>query len=350
MYQRSYVFFLIIVISSLLLEYECFRRLPKYNRLLRSSSIHRDVHELIRSTTLLFAQAPIQNTAGSDALGFSSSLSTTKGFRLDTQIIFGSNAIEHGVNLIEERTQNVLLLSGWNNARLDPILWELEPRGFKFEVCSISEEPTCKNIHDVIAAASRCNCGAIIAMGCGSVMDTAKLATMLINSHEHIGSLAAMSPTDLETYLISSNGKESQRAILDKVLLVTVPALPSLGAELSDVVALRMITEMPNEVKNKEETSEQEHFSESSVPLLYMVEDEMVTVQIPQTSHPTQHGNREIRKVYIQSVHPDLSLVQPSLTYRAPMELVHDRLIALIATSIDIILSDPGKATGTVQP
>ena len=76
------------------------------------------------------------NTGGSDSLGFSSSLSS-QGFRLNTQIIFGSNAIEHGVNLIEERTQKVLLVSGWNGARLDPILWELEPRGFKLDLCSV---------------------------------------------------------------------------------------------------------------------------------------------------------------------------------------------------------------------
>ena len=263
----------------------------------------------------LFAHPPLTSTlstGGSDALGFSSSLSN-KGFRLDTQVIFGSNAIEHGINLLEERTQNILLVSGWNGARSDPLLWELEPRGFTLSVCNVSEEPTCETLHEVIAAALQCNCGAIIAMGCGSVIDTAKLATMLINTVDNSGRLAEMSPADLETYLLSNNVMGHSQAIIEqRVFLVTVPALPSMGAELSDVVALRKIRERDTDGSNK--------FSTLS-------------------SHRL---GSELCKTYVNAVCPDLSLVQPSLTYRAPMEMVHDRLIALIATSIDIILSDPG--------
>lgn len=339
----SYSLRLVIVTSLSLLVCECFRNSPHW----KNSLIYRKSYESTQLTTLVYSRAltSTPNTAGSDALGFSSNLST-KRFQLETQVIFGSNAIEHGINLIEEKTRNILLLSGWNNARLDPVLWELEPRGFQLHVCSISEEPTCENILQIIAAALQCNCGAIIAMGCGSVLDSAKLATMLINSHEDIESLANMSPIGLEEYLVCYNEREYHKPDLCRVLLVTVPALPSMGAELSDIVALKKIIWQPNAVQNKDEMDN----SAYSVAPLLLVDEEQLIGAIPQQEsvYVAQPKNRDICKMYVRAVNPDLSLVQPSLTYRAPMELVHDRLIALLATSIDIILSDPGKVIATV--
>ena len=346
-YQYSYALRLVIVISLSLLVCECFQNSPIFDSHWRNSPLHRKSYESTKSTTLVYSRAltSIPKNAGSDALGFSSTLSTKK-FQLETQIIFGSNAIEHGINLIEERTQNVLLLSGWNNARLDPILWELEPRGFQLQVCSISEEPTCENILQVVAAALQCNCGAIIAMGCGSVLDTAKLATMLINSHEDIDSLVNISPIALEAHLIYNNERDCQKSDLGRVLLVTIPALPSLGAELSDIVALKKIIGQPNALQNEDEMGNSVN---NVAPLLYVDEKQLIgAIRQQKFDSVARFENREICKMYIQAVNPDLSLVQPSLTYRAPMELVHDRLIALIATSVDIILSDPGKAIATV--
>ena len=183
-------------------------------------------------------------------------------------------------------------------------------------------------------------------MGCGSVLDSAKLATMLINSHEDIESLANMSPIALEEYLVCYNEREYHKPDLCRVLLVTVPALPSMGAELSDIVALKKIIWQPNAVQNKDEMDN----SAYSVAPLLLVEEGQLIGAIPQQKsvYVAQPKNRDICKMYVRAVNPDLSLVQPSLTYRAPMELVHDRLIALLATSIDIILSDPGKVIATV--
>ena len=277
------------------------------------------------------------NTGGSDSLGFSSSLSS-QGFRLNTQIIFGSNAIEHGVNLIEERTQKVLLVSGWNGARLDPILWELEPRGFKLDLCSVVDEPSFEGVRKIVVAALRSDCGAIIAMGCGSVMESAKLATMLIN-HRYCDDLVDMSPAELENLLLSTSAEEIDEKggddSKDKILLVTVPALPSFGAELSDIVSIR---------RHADASRTATHYTPAVLPdATSFSSQQSVNVDAGVSTGNKARAGTGIHKHYVRSMHPDLTLVQPSLTYRAPMEMIHDRLLALIATSIDIILSDPGE-------
>lgn len=263
--------------------------------------------------------------AGSDSLGFSPFLSK-KGFQLTSQIIFGSNAIEHGVNLIEEKTRSVLLISGWNSARLDPILWELEPRGFNIVTCSVTEEPTNKDVYEVAVAAVGSNCGAIIAMGCGSVLESAKLASMLVNSLENKEDLAGMTLHEVDVFFSSKHALECSESN-SPVLLVTIPGMPSLGAELAAVAAIRrtFVSTSATHSRGTEAAGTQSH--------------DMV--------REAEMNNQEIShfsKRYIQSVAPDLCLVQPSLTYRAPMELLHDRLLALIGTSIDIILLEPGDS------
>lgn len=314
---------LAVVFSISLLRSNCIiRNCPRY-RALRNS-----VAKSVVKPHTFKTFSSYQDSAGSDSLGFSSILQK-KAFVLPSQVIFGSNAIEHGINLIEEKTQNVLLVSGWNSARLDPILWELEPRGFQLETCCISDEPTVDAVHSVVAAALASNCGAIIAMGCGSVIDTAKMATMLINSHKASQSLAEMTPSQLGTSLLSRSAADNTEPHLDAVLLVTIPALPSMGAELSAVAALRHDLNAASslELNGVSATSTADFLND---PL-------SVKQQEPQRS-------RRVSKTYIHTRSPDLCLIQPSLTYRAPMELVHDRLLGLISTSIDIILSDPGRA------
>lgn len=270
----------------------------------------------------------IPSTAGADSLGFSSTL-TNNGFFLPTQVIFGSNSIEHGVNLLEEKTNSVILVSGWNSARLDPILWELEPRGFRLGICCVTEEASCENVHEVLAAIMQSDCGAVIAMGCGSVIEAAKLATMLINTHTDRQHLAKLSAVELGDLIVSMSAGEYPEPV-GGILLVSIPSLPSLGAELSAITAVR------RDIKSSSTTGDSSNSINRSIGS---------TLQSGTSSQSEeQEIRREVSKMYLRSAAPDLCLVQPSLTYRAPMALVHDRLLALIATSVDIILSDPGDA------
>ena len=83
------------------------------------------------------------SSAGSDALGFANSIELGQnnnnniGFALPTQTLFGSNSLEHGINLIESylspeeedqsqrkrKRKRALCICGWNHARFDPVAW-----------------------------------------------------------------------------------------------------------------------------------------------------------------------------------------------------------------------------------
>ena len=61
--------------------------------------LRRSVHRL---------QAHSSSSPGADALGFADSLrqpSSGAAYQLSTQVLFGANALEHGINLLEERAQ-----------------------------------------------------------------------------------------------------------------------------------------------------------------------------------------------------------------------------------------------------
>jgi Iron-containing alcohol dehydrogenase len=322
---KSYRVLALVFVASFLRSDCIIRNYPRHRALINSGFISfvNGIAKIAPRTFKSFSS--YQDSAGSDSLGFSTSLQK-KSFVLPSQVIFGSNAIEHGINLIEEKTHNVLLVSGWNSARLDPILWEMEPRGFELETCCIKDEPTVDAVHSVVAAALASNCGAIIAMGCGSVIDTAKMATTLINSHKDAQSLAEMSSSQLGASLLSKSTSDITEPLLGTVLLVTIPALPSMGAELSAVAALR-----------------HEIYTASSLDSNDVSTGDCLSDPLSVPQQQLKRSKR-VSKSYVHTQPPDLCLIQPSLTYRAPMELVHDRLLGLISTSIDIILSDPGKS------
>ena len=323
----SSVIFRVYALSAALtiLRCSCFFSLSNSGHRVRKhqpSLTRRDVVNL--SPLRAQSSTGIPSTAGADSLGFSSTLSNN-GFFLPTQVIFGSNSIEHGVNLLEEKTNSVILVSGWNSARLDPILWELEPRGFRLGICCVTEETSYENVHEVLAAIMQSDCGAVIAMGCGSVIEAAKLATMLINTHTDRHHLAELSASELGDLIASMSTGEYLEPV-GGILLVSIPSLPSLGAELSAISAVR------RDIKSSSTSG----VSSNSI-------NRSVKSGMPSGSEE-QQIRREVSKMYLRSAAPDLCLVQPSLTYRAPMALVHDRLLALIATSVDIILSDPGDS------
>lgn len=324
---NSYYVLAFAVAASILRSNCIIHNCPRYRAATYSGTVSIAANDIAMMTSRTFQRLSCgHDSAGSDSLGFSTHLQTN-GFVLPTQIIFGSNAIEHGINLIEEKTQNVLLVSGWNSARLDPILWEMEPRGFQLGTCCVTDEPTLEGVHSVVAAALESNCRAIIAMGCGSVIDTAKMAAMLINSNKDTQSLARMTADQLGSSLLSICGSSSSESPLEALLLITIPALPSMGAELSAVAALRLVVQTASprgsNYLNAEDASDS---LEGQLPTLQQELDR----------------TRRVSKFYVQTRSPDLCLIQPSLTYRASMELVHDRVLGLIGTSIDIILSDPG--------
>ena len=165
----------------------------------------------------------MSNTApGFDALGFGSSLHDKNGFDINTKIIYGTNALEYGANLLEENGINkVLTICGWNSARISPLMWELEPRQFSIEIMQISNEPTMEDVLETVRMAREMNAEAIIGMGGGSVMDLCKVAVSIMR-HE------------------DGRGNDNNNDIKNKneIRLITIPIGPGLGAEISSFATL----------------------------------------------------------------------------------------------------------------
>ena len=157
----------------------------------------------------------------------------------------------------------------------------------------------------MVAAAASHRADTLLAVGCGSVLDAAKMAGTLLNrlGEEEITRLTV---EDVERLLVSGSGgsgwgtgagvgvgalggPKSTRA----VACVTVPTLPCAGAELSRVAALRCFAP----------------------------------------------GAAEKRYVAVDA--PLVALVQPGLAHRAPMELLHDRC-ALVGPPGNAVCSHVG--------
>ena len=248
---------------------------------------HHYISRMSMAIPSVFPQHP-----GLDALGFSDTIGKKRTYQLPTHVIFGSNALEHGINLLEEQSKRVLVVSGWNQAHLDPIMWEMEPRGFQVNTVSIPVEPSALEVLTVIKAAIDHQSDTVIGMGGGSVLDTVKMAVTLLN-HVESDRLMTMSATDVETFLLHSLTSVNQ-TIKQVTTLVTIPSLPSTGVELSHVAALRSLI-------------------------------------------PSSMG-----KKYVTVDAPKVCLIQPGLSRHASMEVMNDRIVVLIATAIDVILQDPG--------
>ncbi|CAN0063373.1 unnamed protein product, partial [Phaeothamnion confervicola] len=70
-------------------------------------------------------------------------------FSCDTRVIFGVNALEIGVaEMVATRLRRPLVVTGWNQARADALVWELYPRNFDLAWMSVVAEPTCEDIID----------------------------------------------------------------------------------------------------------------------------------------------------------------------------------------------------------
>ena len=262
------------------------------------------------------SSSSILHKLSAESVGFSESFFES-GFHLQTQCIFGSNAIEHGVNLLEEKFSRILVISGWNCARLDSILWELEPRGFQLNFINIPYEPTTDDVKSIIDACIKYQPEAVIAMGCGSVIDAGKLATTLLNLHyrdvTEFKNLPNMTSVDLQQILLSNrklliDSKFKSVTGSKKLLFVTIPLLPVNGAEISGFSALRMLPSKPLE----------------SSPFR------------------NQALTNTLSKIYIHTATPSLCLIQPSVSNNAPMVMIHGRIVSLIATAIDMIMGDAG--------
>jgi hypothetical protein len=159
-------------------------------------------HHILRSKQTNHDQAKMLAMMNYDKLGFSDRIKPT-GFHLPSQIIYGSNAIEHGINLLSSITKNVVILTGWNQARVTDLMWDLEPRSFQIKVFSVDSMSVeyAELLIDYIVSNE---VEAIMAVGGGSVLNTAKMIMdiLIMNQQKvpYFVSLASLPSNGGETH------------------------------------------------------------------------------------------------------------------------------------------------------
>ena len=211
-----------------------------------------------------------------DSFGFSPQL-RVNGFTVPTHVVFGTNAMEHGVNLLEEISREALVVHGWNAARLDTLLWELEPRGFQLDFLSISSPtPTFEDVADIVHALESSKMRIVIAVGGGCIIDAVKLAATVMS--RNVTGISIKSPGL-------------------PVIVCSIPLLPAGGSEISSYSAIR------NNISVERHRKKTLSFTQ-----------------------------------YFPTVSPDLCIIHPLSLYRANMVDVNEKILNLMATCFEIIV------------
>ncbi|MFC1850597.1 iron-containing alcohol dehydrogenase [candidate division CSSED10-310 bacterium] len=103
-------------------------------------------------------------------------------FATATRIIFGCGAVQKVGPLISERSKRVFLVTGRSEARVGPLLADLDRLGIAYVTDAVSQEPTIHMATASLQRARQAQCDLVIGFGGGSVIDTGKvIATLLTN-------------------------------------------------------------------------------------------------------------------------------------------------------------------------
>ena len=214
----------------------------------------------------------------------------------ETVVVHGSNAIEHVVNLIDESGvvgKRVLVVSGWNVGRVDPLMWELEPRDFEIFVETIPGQPSPNDVGRLVNALVLNSVDLVVAMGSGAVIDASKVAVTIVRDKRFAENASVLWLKHFQN-AFGSDEIEYQSGN-HRPLLVTIPSRPLLGSEVN-------------------------HFSCILPP-----------------HHPADPETLPC-KDYIRTVHPDICAIQPNIFYRLPMAFLHDRIVGLFSLAMELFI------------
>jgi len=186
-----------------------------------------------RSTRMVFKALREESMPKQFGVGYHGSSS----YPTDTNVVFGSNALEIGIVDLENfGVTRPFVLTGWNAARADPVFYELEPRGFQVESFCLTSEPYIDEIVEAAHAANLHSADCIIAVGGGSVMDAAKLVSIITYSRK--------SP-ELTLKTLIENSKFCSRSDLffslnetSPLPVITIPMVPGAGSEVNGIAVI----------------------------------------------------------------------------------------------------------------
>lgn len=140
-------------------------------------------------------------------------------FATASKIIFGSHAFEQVPELVGSFSEKAMLITGSSTKRASELAEKLEP-GIEITIFQIESEPTTQMITRGMQLAREKECGVVLAIGGGSVIDAAKaIAAMATN------------PGELMDYLeVIGSGKPLPERPLP---CIAVPTTAGTGAEVT---------------------------------------------------------------------------------------------------------------------
>ena len=155
-------------------------------------------------------------------------LNETSYFGRGARDVLGEEIKSRGFNMILVVTDKTLLEVGVTKKVVDT----LEQNGISYEVFSeLKPNPTVNNVKDGVKACKECGADAIVAVGGGSAIDTAKGISIIMTNPEHAD-------------VVSLNG-----AVNTKNKGLPLIALPTTAGTAAEVTINYVITDEENEVK-----------------------------------------------------------------------------------------------------
>lgn len=141
-------------------------------------------------------------------------------FATATRIIFGPGALEEFSSIAKELNKRALVVRGSNPARSKPLLTSIEAANMEYSCFEVREEPTVEQITHGVNEARRSECGVVIGIGGGSVIDSAKAIAGLVTN-----------PGAILDYLeVIGKGKQLSVPALP---CVAIPTTAGTGAEVT---------------------------------------------------------------------------------------------------------------------
>ncbi len=143
-------------------------------------------------------------------------------YQIPTNIIFGADTIKELPNLAQRFSKKVLVLYMKDIPCVKGIINDLCEKGFLVtEFYNISPNPFTNEVEDAVGLAKKANCELIVAIGGGSVIDTAKAVSILMTNEGKTWD-----------YTIEM-GDERRKVINNPIPLIAVPTTAGTGAEVS---------------------------------------------------------------------------------------------------------------------
>ncbi len=149
-------------------------------------------------------------------------------YRAPGQIVFGTDAIQRIPDLVRDFPKKVLLITGKDRLRAGDVEEILKRNRFEVFSVSIIAEPTDTSLTHCVSVAQQDKVGWVIAVGGGSVIDSGKIISVMINN-----------PGKVIDYVeIIGAGKPLERKALP---FIAVPTTAGTGTEVTKNAVIRSL-------------------------------------------------------------------------------------------------------------